>query len=103
MVVLLKLLGRFIAQGRVQIMRVLLNNPTLECPAQLEVVGPFLRPQAFLFEGTYDPLRVSIAFWVVLAGKGLPNPQSTAGLHKGCRSRLAAVVAHQRKFLPRAP
>jgi hypothetical protein len=73
-VVSLKLLGRFIAQGRMRRMRVILSNPTFECPAQVEGASPFLQPQALLFEGTYDPLRVSVAFWVVIAGKGLPKP-----------------------------
>lgn len=103
MVVSLTLLGRFIAHGRVQIMRVIIRHPPREGPAQLEGAGPFLQPQALLFEGTEDPLRVSIALWVVIAGEGLPNPQRAAGLQKGRRRRLAAVVTPQRQLLPPRP
>ncbi len=91
----LKLCGGLIAQGRMQIRLIVVRHPTFEGLDQLEGAGPFLSPQALLFEGPYDALRIRVALGVVIAGEGLMNAQHAACLHTGERGGLTPIVTHQ--------
>ncbi len=70
-------------------------DPNPECSHQLERAGPFLQPQAFLFQGAHDSLSIGIALWIIVAGKRLMNPQRAAGRHECLSGRLTPVVTHQ--------
>jgi hypothetical protein len=70
-------------------------DPRRECSHQLERAGPFLQPQAFLFQGAHNSLSIGIALRIVVAGKRLMEPQRAAGRHECLSGRLTPVVTHQ--------
>lgn len=83
MVVSLELTGRLITQRCVQIMLIVVNDPAAECPHQFQGAGPFLQPEALLFERTDDPRRVRVPLRIVIAGNRLVNAQGCTHLHQG--------------------
>src|SRR5687768_3819365 len=91
-VVAFKLPGRFVAQGGVEVLLVVRGDPGFQGTDYGKGTGPFLEPEAFFFECAHPALGVSITLGIVVAGKGLLNPQGVTGLHKGERGGLTAVV-----------
>jgi hypothetical protein len=77
-------------------MLVVILDPVAKCADHLKRVASFLQPEAFFFEGADHALSVGIALGVVITCKRLVDTQGAAGLHKGHRGRLTAVVARQR-------
>mgnify|MGYP003288449966 CR=1 FL=1 len=84
-------------------MLVVIRDPVCTRVHQLHGTGPVLQPEAFLFEGPHKALRIGVAFRVVIAGKGLVYAQGTAGLHKGARRWLTAVIPHEGQTLISRP
>src|SRR6266511_2236142 len=80
-------------------MFVVASDPDRECPKQLRGTRPFPEPQALFFERTNEALGIGVSFGVIVAGKGLVDPQGAAGLHEGERRGLAAVITPQRPCL----
>lgn len=64
---------------------------------------PFAKPDELFFHGAVDALDVGIALGIVVAGKGLMNPELGTNLHKLLGGGLTAVVAHEMKVLPSDP
>jgi hypothetical protein len=81
-------------------MLVVLVDPLLECTGYGEGTRPCLSPEALLFQRAPHALGVRMAFRVVLARKGLLDPQGSAGPHEGRRGWLTAIVTHQREPFP---
>jgi hypothetical protein len=96
----LKLPGRFVAQGGVQVMLVVVIDPGLKDTGYYERTGPLVKPEAFLFQRTHHSLGVRVALRVVIAGKRLLDPQGLACLHECRCGGLTAVVTHQEHTLP---
>ena len=84
-------------------MLVIMSDPSPDCPDQREWAGPFLQPKALLFESADDPLRIRVAFRIVVTGEGLMNPQDRTDLHERQRGRLAPVITHQAQVLASCP
>jgi hypothetical protein len=78
-------------------MLVVILDPLAKCADHLKRAAPFLQPEAFFFEGAVHALRVDISVGMVIACQRLLETQGAAGLPKGHRGRLPAVVAHERQ------
>lgn len=98
-----KLPGRLVAQGGVQVVLIVRWDPGVQGTDQGKGTGPFLEPEAFFFERAHQALGVGIALGIVVAGKGLLDPQGATGIHEGARRRLTAVVTHEGQSLLPGP
>jgi hypothetical protein len=76
-------------------MLIIVGDPAVKSPDQGEGAGPLLQPEACLFDRTPHPLGIGITLGVVIAGKGLLDPQDTASFHEGPRGWLTPMVTHQ--------
>jgi hypothetical protein len=85
-------------------MLIVIADPHFECTDYSEGTGPFLQPEAFLFQRAHHPLGVRIGLGIIIACKGLLDPKGSTGSHEARRGRLTAVGTHQRQPLaPGAP
>jgi hypothetical protein len=80
-------------------MLVVARDPVLQFLDPLGGTALFLEPQAFLVQGAHDPCCVRVACRIVIAGKGLLDPQGPTGPYERRRGRLTPVITHQGKAL----
>src|SRR6188768_3377750 len=83
---------RSVAEGRMEIGGVVIDEPAFEGREEGGRAGPLAQPDQLLLEGPEEPLGVGVALGVAIAGEGLPDAHGGAGAHEG---ELAAVVGHQ--------
>ena len=84
-------------------MRVVGGDPRLKHTGEGDRTSPCVQPEAFLLPRAHHPLGVGVPLGVVIAGKGLLDPQRPTSPHKGHRRRLTAIITHQRQALALDP
>ncbi len=70
-------------------------NPGSERLLQLPRAGPLTAPEQLFLQRPYQAFRIRVALRVVVAGKGLRDPQRGTRLHERHRRRLTAVLTHE--------
>jgi hypothetical protein len=80
-------------------MLIVIVDPSGESTDEGKRARPLLEPEALLFQGPDDALRIRVALGVVITREGLMDLQGAAHLHEGERGGLTAVIAHQREAL----
>jgi hypothetical protein len=76
------LLGWLIAQGWIQVMLIVLDDPAHECPDQCEAAVPSLQPNALVLHSPDDPFGVRLTLRVVKTGAHLLALQRVTYLHR---------------------
>lgn len=86
---------RLVLKRRMKILMVVFPNPLFQSRDESHRAFPLANPHEFLFQGSHEPFRVRIAFWIVIAGERLRDALGLTGLQKGDRCGLTPIISHK--------